>query len=118
MRPTCVYHDRRGRPRCTECQLQIELCTCENPDEKAYERLTSPEGQFLAAVFSTAQGRTEYDRLFEKLVLGVGNLGIKLASNDNGEITDTAIKIDLANLAALLTVLAVRGTPEYPYPTS
>lgn len=114
-RETCVFRDRRGRMRCTECGNQIDICTCSMIDELAHKRLTSDEGQFLREVY--AINALQPTHLFEHLVNQFGKVGLMLANNDTHEVHNSAIRYELALLAAGITRLAVQGTPEYPYPT-
>lgn len=117
-RETCVFRDPRQRERCTECGHGLDLCVCEDPDERSHQRLTSDEGQFLAAVHAASQEPRERDHIFERIVCRLGVIGLKLAHNENGETPDSEIRLELMKLATDVTVLAVSGTPEYPYPTT
>jgi hypothetical protein len=116
-RETCVYRDRRGRDRCTECGNNLDLCVCEDPDEITHNRITSDEGQFLTAVMREVQTSEPYTHAFERIVSEVGMVGMKLSNNESGEVLDEEIRRELVRLAAAVTLLAIRGTPEYPYPT-
>lgn len=117
MRENCVFFDRRGRPKCTECGQGVDLCQCTDLNEAAFNRVSTPEGQFLAAVYAQTLLRSnEETHLFERLIADFGAVGLKLSNNDNHAQLDSDIRRALVDLASTLTVLATKGTPEYPYP--
>lgn len=119
MRETCLFRDRRGRMRCTECFLQEEHCVCVEPDERAFQRLSSPEGQFLRAVYESALGQDPLAHLFERIVSEIGMLGMHLVQNSyNYEVSDEEVRNRILRIGAALTLLATKGTPEYSFPSS
>jgi hypothetical protein len=97
--------------------LQEVACQCADPDENAHQRLTSEEGIFLAAVLNESKKFGQNVHLLEKIVGQLGVVGLKLI-NANNEIPDSEIRLELLRLAAEVTILAVRGTPEYSFPSS
>lgn len=118
MRP-CTYLDPRGRERCTECGVTIDLCLCVNPSDKANFRHVSAIGQFTRAVYEEASANTVGRNLFEHLVEQVGQIGAALVSNlDTNSPNDNEIRQLMVKAGRTLTLLAAEGTPEYPYPSA
>jgi hypothetical protein len=115
---TCTYLDSRQRYRCTECEMTVDLCQCQNVNEMAAKRVASDEGRFLRAVWTEVQNSTPRAHTFVRLVTDIGLLGCKLVDNTEtpGEVSTTEIQRELVKIAALLTHLATSGTPEYAYP--
>jgi len=109
---TCSYADSRNTERCTECGMSVDLCQCQNVDDKASARLASPEGEFLTAVWrQTAQGNPRYN-LLEHSLEQFGKVAILLTKADS---PDSEIYRSLVQLCVLLTALAAQGAPEYTY---
>lgn len=115
---TATFLDSRQRERCTECGSGLDLCTCEDPDAMALERLTSPAGRFLADVLREEdQLGVNENHLFEKIVEEIGAVGAGLVNHaDDRSVAPDVIRKSLVKLAALTTRLATAGTEEYPYP--
>jgi len=119
-RATCIYRDRRGRDRCTECSLHVDLCLCSDPDELAHQRLSTEENLFLREVSQrVGEIKKESSHLFEELVQEVGIVGTALVShNKHRTPAPDVIAKNLITVAALATRLAVSGTEEYSFPES
>lgn len=116
----CTYYDHRRRARCTECNADISLCQCEDPDYLARERLTSRDGQMMVAIRNEIrQARAEFPHnhyMLPVLVEEMGRLAKAIVEHSLGKEVTTAEVFQEAVQVAVMTIrLATEGDADFSY---
>lgn len=117
---TCTYRNQHNSLCCTECNSSIDLCQCVNPDQIAFERLTSPDGLIilmirdeLKAARAAFPGSTHMLCAFME---EVGELAQALMEHDRNQGTSVQeVMREAVQCAAMSIRLAVEGDENFMY---
>jgi len=117
---TCTYHNQHNALCCTECNSGIDLCQCVNPDQIAFERLTSPDGLIilmirdeLKAARAAFPGSTHMLCAFME---EVGELAQALMEHDRNQGTSVQeVMREAVQCAAMSIRIAVEGDENFMY---
>lgn len=120
MNRSCAYLDPHHIERCTECGITLDLCLCENVNDKAQERLWNNDGKTICAIMMEIQSaRTTFpgnEHMMAALTEEVGELAQALINHDRGENTTTSqVFKEAVQVAAMAIRIAVEGDHSFAY---
>lgn len=120
MNRTCSYLDQHHAERCTECGVSLDICLCQDVDDKAHERLWASDGQTIRAIqMEIRAARSAFPgnrHLMAALVEEVGELAQALIQNDRGERTSNPeVFKEAVQVAAMAIRVAVEGDQSCTY---
>lgn len=117
---SCIYYDPYNKPCCTECGSDLQLCQCENPDEAAHQRITSPEG----VIISMIMGQLDADRaegadtthLLATLSKSTGELAQAMIEHDRAQGTTVQeVMREAVRVATMAIRIATEGDENFLY---
>ena len=120
MSRSCTFKNRHNVTCCTECGLGIDLCQCVDPDARAYDRLTSPDGLvFIMIRDELAAARKAFPgtvHMLPALTEEVGELAKALMEHDRQQGTSVQeVLREAIQTAAMAVRIAVEGDSNFLY---
>ena len=120
MTRTCVYQDPHMQERCTECGINLDLCTCANVNDHAHERHNTPDGQVFKMIEGELRGaRAQFPgttHMLAALTEEVGELAQALIDHDRAqEVSPAMVLREAVQVAAMAIRVATEGDENFLY---
>ena len=117
---SCTYLNKHNTECCTECGNGISLCQCVDPDQIAYDRLTSPDGLVMVMIRDElVNARREFPETTHKLAAlmeEVGELAQAMMHHDRKlGISIQEVLREAVQVAAMAIRVAVEGDDNFLY---
>lgn len=117
---SCIYYDPQNKPCCTECGSDLQLCQCENPDEAAHRRMTSPDGVVISMIMGELDAaRSQFvgtQHQLASLVKEVGKVAESMVEHDRNQGTSVQeVLRGVVQVAATSIRLATEGDDNFLY---
>ena len=117
---TCTYRDKHNTPTCTECGSDISICQCVDPDAKAYERWTSPDGLVIKMITDELESARKAfpgtTHMLAALVEEVGELAQAMMQHDRKQGTSVhEVLREAVQVACMAIRVAVEGDDNFLY---
>ena len=117
---SCIYYDPYTKPCCTECGSDLQLCQCQNPDEAAHQRITSPDGVVMSLIMGelTAERADSPDttHLLATLSKSMGELSQSMVEHDRAQGTSAQeVLRDAVQVATMAIRIATEGDENFLY---
>ncbi len=117
---TCTFNNQHNTECCTECGNSISLCQCVDPDQIAYQRLTSADGLVFMMMRDELEaarvGSPKTTHLLPFLGGKLGELAMLLIQHDHTQGTSVQEILRAAvQVAAGAVRIAVEGDENFMY---